>query len=121
MKKLTLKQRLFCEEYILTQNASASYRSAYGSTDGRHGYDLLQLDHINDYIEKIKNEEVKTVVASPKEVLSFFTDVMRDEKAYMKDRLKGAEFLAKHYNILTDKQQIELTKEITIDLGDLLD
>lgn len=55
-------------------------------------------------------------VADEKEILKNFTEILRDESDSVKvsDKMKAAEFLAKHYSMFDDKSKEEQIEKIMI-------
>ncbi|MBO4126798.1 terminase small subunit [Streptococcus suis] len=138
MSKLTLKQRRFADEYIITGNAyqsalKAGYSDKYAKADSSK---LLENTGIKSYIdERLKILESEKI-ATQEEVLAYLTSVMRGERTEQtlcsigelgqqvididvgaKDRIKAAELIGKRYGIWTDKQEIT-QKNIEIVVGD---
>ncbi|WP_244229301.1 terminase small subunit [Streptococcus suis] len=138
LSKLTLKQRRFADEYIITGNAyqsalKAGYSDKYAKADSSK---LLENTGIKSYIdERLKILESEKI-ATQEEVLAYLTSVMRGERTEQtlcsigelgqqvididvgaKDRIKAAELIGKRYGIWTDKQEIT-QKNIEIVVGD---
>lgn len=141
MKKLTIKQKKFADEYIKTGNATQSAINAGYSkkTAGQVGAENLKKPYIKNYIEERMNELEEEAIADQTEVLKFLTRILRDEekeevlvnvgnfeqevqevKVSAKDRIKAAELLGKRYGSWTDK--VDLTSDLTLvfedDYGD---
>lgn len=142
MKKLTIKQQRFADEYIISGNASDAARKAGYS----HKYinsnvqKLLQNTAISDYIKNRLKELEQEAIANQSEVLKFLTSIMRGEQTEQtlisdgseqgqriinievsaKDRIKAAELLGKRYGSWTDK--VDLSSDLTLifedDYGD---
>lgn len=143
MGRLTLKQKRFADEYIISGNAyqsaiKAGYSKKYAKADSSK---LLENTGIKSYIdERLKILESKKI-ATQDEVLQYLTSVMRGEEQEKtlcsmgelgqeivdidvgaKDRIKAAELLGKRFRLWTDKieQTVEFDGElnIKIDYGD---
>lgn len=131
-KKLTEKQKRFCDEYLIDLNATqAAIRAGYSAkTAGAIGTENLQKPNIKEYIEKRMEDKEKALIADQDEVLKYLTAVLRGEsqsteiivegvgmgvsraKTVMKepsekDRLKAAELLGKRYSLFTDKVNVD--------------
>ncbi len=130
MKKLTLKQKKFADEYIISGNATQSYINAGYSAKTRkvaeaNARKLLGNYSVKSYInEKMKQLESEKI-ASQEEVLQFLTSVMRGDikeetlasngdvqeiikiEVNTRDRIKAGELLGKRYGSWTDKLNIE--------------
>lgn len=145
MAKMTEKQKRFCDEYLISLNATqaaikAGYSKKYANTNASK---LLQITTINEYIEKRMAEKESALIASQDEVLKYLTSVMRgesqseivvvegigegcsearlmDKTPDEKERLKAAELLGKRYGLFTEKieQQVDMDLNIVIDYGD---
>lgn len=141
MKKLTIKQKKFADEYIKTGNATqsainAGYSENYAKAQSSK---LLANVGIKNYIDERMKELEEEAIADQTEVLKFLTRIMRDEekeevlinvgnfeqevqevKVSAKDRIKAAELLGKRYGSWTDK--VDLTSDLTLvfedDYGD---
>lgn len=134
--KLTSKQKNFCDEYIICQNATeAAIKAGYSKkTAGTQGYENMQKPHIRAYIDERMKEHESELIATQAEVLKYLTAVMRGqtvaeeivvegigdgfseartmEKAPSeKDRLLAADKLSKCFGLYTDKEKLELDKQ----------
>lgn len=143
--KLTAKQKRFCDEYLISLNATqaaikAGYTSKYANTNASK---LLQNTTVKEYISARMAEKDAELIATQDEVLKYLTAVMRGESVssvvvvestgdFMstaremnkhpdeKERLKAAELLGKRYGLYTEKIEADVDTElnITIDYGD---
>ena len=136
LAKLTLKQKKFADEYIISGNAEeAAIRAGYSEKYARgNAYKLVAFSGIKAYIEERLAELNSQKIADQEEILQYLTSVMRgeyreetligmgqgfQETTYMdvgaKDRIKAAELLGKRYSMWTDKQELtQRTIEITV-------
>ncbi len=128
--KLTAKQRLFADEYIKSGNATQSaIKAGYASKSAyRTGADNLRKPQIKSYIDAKMAEIESHKIADAKEVLQFYTRVLREEeteevalpagddvvtvekKPSFKDRLSAAKELMKRYPLSDPMIQAELRK-----------
>lgn len=131
MAKLTNKQMIFANEYLVDLNATRAYKKAYpnvkkDSVAATNGNRLLRnakvKNYINEQLKKIEDESI----ANATEVMKYLTAVMRNELTEevvvvegegegcssarivkkdisAKDRNKAAELLGKRYRLFTDK------------------
>lgn len=131
--KLTRKQQIFCDEYLIDLNATqAAIRAGYSKkTAKQQATENLAKPYLREYIDARMAEKEKKLIADQDEVLKYLTSVLRGtssseelvvegkgdglsearrvEKAPSeKDRLKAAELLGKRYGIYTDKVQAEV-------------
>lgn len=139
MAKLTLKQRKFADEYIISGNATESYKRAYpsvkkDSTANTNASRMLRNAKVKSYIDERLKEIESEKTASIKEVMEYLSSVMRgeqreqtligmgqgfQEKTYIdvsaKDRLKAADLLNKIHQARESKQD-ETKKEDKLDI-----
>lgn len=78
-RKLTPKQQLFADEYIKSGNASDAAIKA-GYTNAVSGRENLQKPTVKAYINAKMAEIESHKIASAKEVLEFYTRVLREEE-----------------------------------------
>ena len=141
MKKLTIKQKKFADEYIISGNATqAAINAGYSEKTARKiGSENLTKPDIKAYINERMKKLEEEAIADQAEVLKFLTRIMRDEekeevlvnignfeqeiqtmKVSAKDRIKAAELLGKRYGSWTDK--VDLSSDLTLifedDYGD---
>ena len=136
LAKLTLKQKKFADEYIISGNATiAAIKAGYSEkTAGQTGAENLKKPYIKSYIdERLKVIESKKT-ATQQEVLEYLTSVMRGEQreqtligqgqgfqeiTYIdvsaKDRLKAADLLNKIHQARESKRD-ESKKEDKLDI-----
>lgn len=143
--KLTEKQKLFCDEYIISLNATqAAIKAGYAEkTAYAIGAENLKKPKIQSYISERMEQKESSLIATQDEVLQYLTSVLRGEsqttdtllvgigdgwqevqevekKPSEKDRLKAAELLGKRYGLYTDKvsADVDMSLDISIDYGD---
>lgn len=128
MSKLTLKQKKFADEYIISGNATeAAIKAGYSKNSARSmGNENLTKPDIKSYIDEKMKELEDKAVASQQEVLEYLTRVMRGEEKESvlanngdfkqevkeisvgaKDRLKAAELIGKRYSLWTERVEVE--------------
>lgn len=112
--KLTPKQEKFCELYASLGNATeAAKQAGYSEKTARSvGAENLTKPDIQKRLEELTRKRKEARIADAEEVLTFFSDVMRDGNMQAKDRLRAAENLAKRMGL--DKERRE-------DAGEALD
>lgn len=138
-KKLTDKQKRFCDEYLVDLNVTqAAIRAGYSKrTASRAGQDALARPHVRAYIDKRLAEKDAELIAKQDEILKYLTSVMRGENVSEtvvvegngvgiteakrlarlpeeKDRLKAAELLGKGYGLFVDRSKMEITKPVVV-------
>lgn len=137
---MTERQKIFADHYIISLNATESYKKAYPNiknikTAEVNGSKLLRNTKVKAYIdeqlEKLKSERV----ADQQEVLEFLTSVMRGEvtepllvldgegyqrvveaKPSVATRRASAVDLGKRYGLFVDRQEIT-QRVVEIELG----
>lgn len=82
MKKLTPKQKAFADEYIKSGNAyQSAIKAGYSENYSKgNAIKLLENVSIKSYIDAKMAEIESHKIADAKEVLEFYTSVMRGEK-----------------------------------------
>ena len=142
MAKLTDKQMIFANEYLIDLNATRAYKKAYpnvkkDSVAAANGNRLLRNAKVKNYIdEQLKKIEDESI-ADAAEVMKYLTAVMRNElteevvvvegegegcssarvvKKDMsaKDRNKAAELLGKRYRLFTEKIELDGVQQVQI-------
>lgn len=136
---LTTKQKRFCEEYLVSGNATdAAIKAGYSKkTANRIGSENLTKLDVKNYIDEKLKEIESRKIADAAEVMQYLTSVMRNETkeevpvvvsnggwsevqmvqkdTSIKERNKAAEMLAKRFGILTDKVSLEIAPVVIKD------
>lgn len=137
---MTERQQRFCREYIKDENATqAALRAGYSEKRARRTAQAILADkRVRRYIDELKNNEKNRKLAQTLEILQYFTALMRDEvfeqrievdqetgqeilvrqPVKVADRTKAAEFLAKYYRILDEKEEDKGEDVIRVELDD---
>lgn len=130
--KLTLKQKKFADEYIISGNATdAAKKAGYSKkTAFTIATENLKKPYIKQYIDQRIKELDDKKIAKQEEVLQYLTSVLRGESESAivvvegcgdgyseartvkktpdeKERLKAAELLGKRYRIFSEKSEVE--------------
>ena len=134
-KKLTPKEKKFCQEYVRTGNASEAVRLAgYSEKNVRQrGSKMLAKDYILAYINELMEELKKEAIADADEVLQLLTSIARGEtkeenvvvdkcgnvsivetRVKEKERVKALELLGKRYKLYTDKVEANVEGKVEI-------
>lgn len=144
-KKMTKKQKRFCDEYLIDLNATqAAIRAGYSKkTAYSIGVENLKKPDIKKYISERMAEKESALIADQDEVLRYLTAVLRGESRSSvvvvestgdftsaareiekapdeKEKLKAAELLGKRYGIYTERteQSVDMDLKITVDYGE---
>ncbi|HGD0643271.1 TPA: terminase small subunit [Streptococcus agalactiae] len=139
MSKLTLKQKRFADEYIISANATAAaIKAGYSKKTAKSiGQENLTKPDIKAYIDERIEKLESAKIATQEEVLQYLTSIMRgdqQEKTLIsigelgqeivdidvgaKDRIKAAELLGKRYRLFTDKIEMDISSDVTISVGE---
>lgn len=141
--KLTIKQKRFADEYIISGNAEeAAITAGYSEKYARgNAYKLVAKSGVKSYIEERLKELDNKAIAKQEEVLQYLTSVMRGEQTEQvlygmgegmqgktlievgaKERIKAAELLGKRYRLFTDKVELDadvyMELNVKVDYGD---
>lgn len=127
--KLTPKQQLFCDEYLIDLNATqAAIRAGYSEKTAKEiGCENLTKPHIRDYIDARLNEKERSLIASQDDILQALTRILHgDERGTAlvgvgmgaqevsqvpptnSEKIRAAEILGKYHKLFTDRQEIEM-------------
>lgn len=141
-KKMTEKQKRFCDEYLVDLNATqAAIRAGYSEkTAYSQGQRMLKNVEVKTYIDEQMALIHSQKTADAQEVMEYLTSVMRGEHKeqvlYLvgdgiqsirnidvsaKDRLKAAELLGKAHLLFTDKVDVKGAIPVVISGGDDLE
>ncbi|HGH9230326.1 TPA: terminase small subunit [Streptococcus pyogenes] len=139
LSKLTLKQKRFADEYIISANATAAaIKAGYSKKTARSiGQENLTKPDIKAYIDERLEKLESEKIATQEEVLQYLTSIMRgdqQEKTLIsvgefgqkivdidvgaKDRIKAAELLGKRYRLFTDKVEMDVSSDVTLNVGE---
>ena len=138
MAGLTLKQRMFADEYIISGNMEqAALKAGYSKTYARgNAHKLLANVSVKAYLDERLAEIKSEKVADQQEVMEFLTAIMRGEvnepvtifigdgrqevkdlKPSVQARRAAAVDLGKRYGMWTDKIE-QTNRNIEIVVGD---
>lgn len=119
-KRLSERQKRFCDEYLISLNATqAAIKAGYSQKyAGQNADKLLKNPKIKAFISERLDKKEKTRIATQDEILEYFTRVMRGESQSAvlarteegaehvifkppdeKERLKAAEQLGKRFGL----------------------
>ena len=137
--KLTVKQKKFCEEYLIDCNATqAAIRAGYSKkTAYSIGEQNLKKLEIKTYIDEMLENVKSNNIADATEVMEYLTSVVRGKSISEivvvegvgegcsiarnvqkapdeKERLKAAELLGKRYGLFTDKVEVDGADKVVI-------
>ena len=148
MAKLTNKQMIFANEYLVDLNATRAYKKAYpnvkkDSVAAANGNRLLRNAKVKNYIDETMEKLSDKRIAKAEEVLEYLTRVIRGEETEQvvvtenigdfmsearvinkelsaKDKIKAAELLGKRYRLFVDKVEQKVDVNSTTKLDSIL-
>ena len=124
---MTPRQRKFCDEYLISGNATdAAIKAGYSpKTAKQTGSENLAKPDLKAYIETELEKLHSVKIADAQEVLEYLTAVMRGEhteqvlklagdgiqtitdiEVSAKERIKAAELIGKRYALFSDKMDL---------------
>ena len=139
---MTPRQRKFCDEYLISGNATdAAIKAGYSpKTAKQTGSENLAKPDLKAYIETELEKLHSAKIADAEEVMKYLTSVMRGEHTEQvlklvgegvqtvtdidvseKERLKAAELIGKRYGLFTDKVGLEGAVPVIITGDDQLE
>ena len=138
-KKMTAKQKRFCDEYLIDcDGTKAAIRAGYSKrTAGAIASENLKKPEIRAYIDENLEKIHSSKIADAEEVMKYLTSVLRGESQsevvviestgdFMsqartmqkapdeKERLKAAELIGKRYSLFTDKVDMKGSTKVVI-------
>lgn len=134
--KLTLKQKRFCDEFIISGNATqAAVKAGYSKkTAGAMATENLKKPMIKAYLDERLADIKSEKTADMEEVMEYLTSVMRGEETESavttrgvvvhgvevsaKDRIKAAELIGRRNGAWTDKKEVTGVMDINVGVGD---
>lgn len=135
---LTPRQKKFCDEYLISGNATdAAVKAGYSpKTAYSIGNENLNKPELKAYIDEQLDQLHSEKIADAEEVLKYLTSVMRGEhteevpllcgdgmqtltpkEVGAKERIKAAELIGKRFGLFTDKLGIDGVVPVVI-MGD---
>lgn len=109
-KKLTEKQKRFCEEYLIDLNATqAAIRAGYSSkTASRIAIELLNKTHVSKYLtELMRKRSESTKITSEQVVKELEKIAFSDAEITGKEKMKALELLGKHLGMFQNQTSDE--------------
>lgn len=139
---MTPRQQKFCDEYLISGNATeAAIKAGYSrKTAKQTGSENLSKPDLRAYIDEQLAKIHSAKIADAEEVMKYLTSVMRGEHTEQvlklvgegvqtvtyidvsaKERLKAAELIGKRYGLFTDKVGLEGAVPVIITGDDQLE
>lgn len=145
-KRMTEKQKRFCDEYLAClKPKEAAIKAGYSQNCAAEiGYENLTKPHLKAYIDQRLAEKEDALIAKQDEILRYFSSVFRGESQAQivmtvgtgdgmsevvhvmknpdeKERLKAAELLGRAYGIFNDRLNISEPVPVVLSGGDDLE
>ena len=137
-KRMTEKQKRFCDEYLAClKPKEAAIKAGYSQNCAAEiGYENLTKPHLKAYIDKRLAEKEDSLIAKQDEILQYFTSLGRGEMtdtfvtndglilsvpAAVRDRTKAFELLGRAYGIFNDRLHISEPVPVVLSGGDDLE
>jgi phage terminase small subunit len=121
LTQLNTKQKKFADYFIETGNATASYLKAGYVAEGNaaevNASRLLRNAKVLEYIRERNAELDVEFIADITETKRFWTELLRDANADMKDRLKASEYIAKTNGAFVEKRELKGAFDGKIEFG----
>ena len=139
---MTPKQRKFCDEYLISGNATdAAIKAGYSpKTAKQTGSENLAKPDLRAYIDEQLEKLHSAKIADAEEVMKYLTSVMRGEhteqvlklvgdgiqtvtdiEVSAKERIKAAELIGKRYALFSDKMDLGGAVPVVITEDDQLE
>lgn len=130
MATLNARQKRFCDEYLISLNATnAAKKAGYkGNYVGQNADKLLKNTKIQSYLEERLAEKESALIADQDDILKLLTRIVMGEEQGTAlvgvgqgaqeveqvpptntEKIRAAEILGKYYKLFTDRQEIQLT------------
>lgn len=109
---LSPKQKKFVQSYM--GNATeAAIAAGYSKKTARFmGAENLTKPNIKKAIEQRETKETNKLIATREQRQEFWTKIMYDDQADMKDRLKSSELLGRSQADFTEKLEVETNGDL---------
>ena len=117
--QLSPKQKMFCELYAQSGNATLAAREAGYSEKyaNREGCRLLDIPRLAEYIHELARSESSDRIATAVERQEILTSMLRNSEADPKDRLRAIEILGRAQGDFIDR--INVTGPTSLSIIDL--
>lgn len=107
-KKLTARQKIFCEYFVASGNATQSaIKAGYSESYARDRiHSLMKSVGVNRYIEELQKKIQSSRIMSAVERKEWLTKVLNDKTANMTNKLKALDILNKMEGEYLEKVQV---------------
>jgi phage terminase small subunit len=118
MEKLTAKQRAWIDYYKQGKTAAEAARLAGYRGNNSDVIGSQNLVKLGKYVADRDELLDRARVADMAEINAFWSDIMRDDTADIKDRLKASELRARSIGAFIERREIVGAQTITVKLLD---
>lgn len=118
MEKLTAKQRAWIDYYKQGKTAAEAARLAGYRGNNSDVIGSQNLVKLGKYVADRDELLDRARVADMAEINEFWSDIMRDDTADIKDRLKASELRARSIGAFIERREIVGAQTITVKLLD---
>lgn len=118
MEKLTAKQRAWIDYYKQGKTAAEAARLAGYKGNNSDVIGSQNLVKLGKYVADRDELLDRARVADMAEINEFWSDIMRDDTADIKDRLKASELRARSIGAFIERREIVGAQTITVKLLD---
>lgn len=118
MEKLTAKQRAWIDYYKQGKTAAEAARLAGYRGNNSDVIGSQNLAKLGKYVADRDELLDRARVADMAEINAFWSDIMRDDTADIKDRLKASELRARSIGAFIERREIVGAQTITVKLLD---
>lgn len=111
--KLTEKQKAWVDYYKQGHTATEAARLAGYKAGSDDSFQSIGAENLRKLAAHIRDRDAVLEaprIAGMEEINAFWTDLIRDEEADMKDRLKASELRARAAGGFLDRQELTLTE-----------
>lgn len=124
IRKLTAKEKAFCEEYVANGcNASRAYYAVYDTTpeNARKLYcKVFKKPEVKDYIVQLQKDAYEAAFINAERIalkLSEIAFASKDDENYAASaQLKALDLLQKQLGLQTQKVEADITTEIVLNI-----
>lgn len=122
-KRLTGKQKLFCENYVSNgYKLVQAYMDAFGcsyETANANQWKIMKLPAIKNYIRELQHDRFEAMGMNADRIAKMLTDIATDPEASRTEQMKALELIQKQMGLQTQKVEAEVkTTTIQVDLED---
>lgn len=120
-KKLTAKQKLFCENYVangykLQKAYMDAYPDANPATANKEAWKLMKREPINALINEIQRERFEALHMNANRIAQKLTEIVEDPESTKAEQMRALELIQKQMGLQTQKVDANV-KQTVISIG----